>query len=351
MAVRLKSNGVFVGSDLRVKQNSAWASVKSGFEKRSGVWVPVYTSEVVAVLTSGINAVIKSAFDPAVWASGVAKRIIIPASVVIGSSSLDWALMITGQAEAQAASFGGSLTIDVYGIVSGRGGLASATGGNAIWVNHSGKDGQQVILNVHPGAIVRGGGGGGGSGGRGGAGQTSSSSTEGPKHESAPLPNTYWTNNTMNNTATIFWGGATIASGLAFALTTYTTGNVTYTRGTAWQSGVFTYYQISKRTTTTTNTTGGAGGAGGRGQGYDVPTALGGSTGATGGTSAGRGGTGGTGGTWGNTGNTGATGAAGNAGSGSSGSSGGLAGAYLRGSTKTTINNLGGTSLGRLLAA
>lgn len=324
--------------------------------------VQIWAHEVVVVLgSSGAAAYAADLFEaakPGVWASSTPKRLVVPAGVERGSAGT-WVLAIVNGA--QAASYGGTLTIEVAGTLSGKGGSAnSGVGGDVIWANVLGKDGQKTTINILSTGILRAGGGGGGLGGQGGGGsyQTPYTYTEGPTYTENQ---TVWADGDTYSSAPtrIVWGGSTIYDSGSRVSSPYSYGGWSYYRGTmqgqatvyyyyngsSWPANVYAVYRQQTRYNTY-YTTGGSGGSGGRGQGYDGANAAG-SNGAAGGTNAGTGGKGGTGAGWGATGGTGNTGAAGNNGSGSAGAVGGLAGFYLKGSANAVLNNLG-TMLGRL---
>lgn len=327
------------------------ASLKRGTSQIGFVFqgtVQIWAHEVVIVLGNASAILLKSYFDydPAIWASTTPKRIVVPPGVEIGSVSASYAIAIMPTAEGQAASWGGTLTLENRGTISGRGGAAnSGVGGNAIYANLPGKDGQQLIINNH--GTIRAGGGGGGRGGNGGGGYYQTPYT-------VYQPSSGWYTADYNNyvyvksNTSIRWAGTWIV-----------VNGPNMGAGAPYTSGIYTYYMGERLGTTgwydvrrtytaynTNYTSGGSGGNGGRGQGYDGANAAG-ANGAAGGTNAGTGGKGGTGGGWGNAGSTGNTGASGNNGGGSAGAVGGLAGYYLTGQANAVLNNFGSV-LGRL---
>lgn len=300
------------------------------------------SNEVVVTLASRSDyPTIQNLFDAAVWSSATPKRVVIPAGVEIGAPA------ISNHAIATGAGWGGSLTIENRGTISGRGGAAnSGVGGDAIYVNGMGASGQQVIINNH--GTSRAGGGGGGRGGNGGAGNYQSPYTfrEPTSGNMGSHPTYGWVHGWYGGGSTeVLWQGRIVLDYGPVEFSSYTTGGWTYRRGThtgypnQWSYGI---YREQTRYNTI-GTTGGAGGNGGRGQGYDAANA-GGSTGAAGsGAGAGTGGTGATGGGYGATGGTGNTGAAGNVSSGLAGAAGGLSGRYISyaANCSAIINNYG----------
>jgi hypothetical protein len=316
------------------------ASLKRGTSQIAFVFqgtTQIWAHEIVVVLgASGAQTYLADLFDPSVWASSTPKRVVVPEGVERGSSG-SWVFAVANGA--QAASFGGPLTLENRGTLSGRGGSAnSGVGGDVISVNVPGKDGQKLTISNH--GTIRAGGGGGGLGGNGGGGyyQTPYTYQEGPYFE--------------NNNPGYAWhdyGSWARRWGYDYTYPSpappYSTGGWTYHLGAHNGGGHYAIYRTQTRYNTY-YTSGGAGGNGGRGQGYDGANA-GGSAGAAGGTNAGAGGTGGSGGGWGATGGTGSSGASGNNGGGAAGAVGGLAGFYLTGSGNATLNNFG-TVLGRL---
>lgn len=315
-------------------------------------------------------------FAAADWNGDVKKRLVIKSGTDFGATNRGHALATARTAGGTAESFGGELTLEIESgaFLSGRGGAANGgVGGNALFANLPGKNGQKLIV-INNGTI-RAGGGGGGAGGKGGTGGggsvTTSGTTRQPTSGFTNNTTTYWTTGMVPGqpgqpplyTRNVVWGGATIASGgnpdqsLSTRDFTHTDG-WTYTRQntTAGKQGV----ARSKASSTTTNTNGGAGGNGGnggRGTGFGQALAGGsaGAAGANGGTNAGKGGTGGTGGAgggWGasgSAGNPGAKGANGNrtnGANGAGGSTGGLAGFYCT-NNANVVWQVTGTRQGR----
>jgi hypothetical protein len=288
----------------------------------------------IAASASGTSFTMESLFTPTQWTSATAKKVTVPAGVHLGSSNSSAAITIG------TTAWGGDLTLEVAGTISGSGGAAGTAGaggvgGNAVDANRLGATSQKLIVNILSGGIIRGGGGGGGKGGAGGSG--SYTTTEGPYYsQSAPMYQYF--NYTPTSNIQINWNGGTAQSGNIYdgvGGSTYTTGGWTY--ATAVYQG---NYRYSVQRSQSTASSGGAGGSGARGQGYDGAAASG-SAGAAGGTNAGTGGTGGAGASYGATGTTGSTGAAGNVGAGVAGSSGGLAGYYVANAANAVITNAG----------
>lgn len=330
--------------DLFVKEAGVWVPVRRAFTLTGGVWKQFFQDEVVVTLSSSAtHIVLKTLFTSDEWANTLLnKRVVVPAGVTIGTASLSQVIMPTPTADGQAGSFGGDLTLEVSGTLSGLGGAAnSGVGGTVILGNLPGIDGRNMIVNLMPGGVIRAGGGGGGKGGKGGAGsyQSPYTFTEGPFYVNPPgyVAVAGWN---------YYWAGSLLNPGPG--------GPNPYDHSDGWryapvtlQSG--TAYSIKRSQTryNTIATVGGTAGNGGRGRGYDgAPTT--GAAAVAGGTNAGASGKSGDGGEWGLSGQMGATGAAGNAGVGLIGSAGGAAGYYLNGLANVTLNNLGGTLQGRV---
>jgi hypothetical protein len=245
------------------------------------------------------NLDLKTEIGDALYNSSHTKRVIIPSSVTLGSTS-------TGNAALKIPSgAGGRVLIDNYGSIQGAGGAAGGgDGGDAILAQSN-----CTIENKSSGTIYAGGGGG-GSGGSGGTGGQ---------------------------------GSYQVQTGSYFVCTTY------YYWGECYSG--YTAYNYS--TSYSNGGSGGGGGSGGRGRGYNqtLQSGSGGSAGTSGSNNSGPGGTGGTGGSggdWGQIGSTGTTGSTGANGNytnglgGSNGSGGGLAGYYINGlGTYATLVNSG----------
>jgi hypothetical protein len=299
------------------------------------------SSEIVVTLAAGGSAItLESLFSPSDWTGETAKRVILPAGVERGNSStLDAAVTIGPTA------WGGSLTFDVRGTISGKGGAAnSGVGGNAFQANRVGNANQKLQLLLS--GVLRGGGGGGGQGGTGGAGSATAAVREPETGEYFSTSPAYSVTETYNDIFKMWlwsynWNSTSIAGNAGLAPASVVYAGYTYYRGTNRGSG----YGIYRTITSAVATAGGVGGAGGQGEGYGQSRAPG-SNGVAGGTNAGMGGTGGAGGLFGASGSTGSTGSNGTAANGSAGAAGGLAGYGLLGSANVTLTNTG-SILGR----
>lgn len=320
------------------------------------------TGEVVAAMAGGNGAItLQSLFTSSVWTSDTPKVVNLASGQIRGTTTATDAVTVG------TTAWGGTLTFNVAGEIQGKAGAAnSGAGGNGFNANIKGSSSQKVIVKVT--GAVRGGGGGGGKGGAGGAGGAttkSSTSSDGPRY----TLNSYqwavvWYNGTFLASPTVMWNGTTYAgpttapSGGWGAITSFTSGGYTFTRGNVKSQGGTNqpgpwYYEVTRSGTTTTTVNGGAGGAGGaggRGQGYTLAVANGtaGDNGATvsGGAAGGKGGTGGKGGAWaaaGSTGGTGATGVKGtaNGAAGKAGVAGGAAGFGIVNAANMTLTNSG----------
>lgn len=244
------------------------------------------------------NLDLKTEIGETLYNSDYTKRVIIPSSVTVGSSTTtDAALKIPSGA-------GGRVIVDNYGSIQGAGGAAGGgIGGDAILAQSN-----CTIENKTTGSIYAGGGGGGTGGSGGTGGQGSYEVVTG----SYPV---------------CTWGGR-------YGCYAYGTA---YTYGTAYRNGG----------------TGGSGGSGGVGRGYNRSLTLGssGGSGVSGSDNSGPGGFGGIGGgggDWGQSGSNGETGGTGsngnytNGAAGSNGSGGGLSGYYINGlGTYATLVNSG----------
>lgn len=313
------------------------------------------SSEISVTMSAGSSSVLKSLFDPGDWASETTKRVIIPAGLEFGDASRSYSIATTMTADGQAGSFGGRLILEIEGIVSGRGGSANGgVGGNAIFANLPGKNGQKLeIINR---GTIRGGGGGGGKGGKGGNGTTSSTSREpssGSNYNASG--HVYWKTFDMGasyQASSAHWGSSEGEVGGGIGATSLVAGDYTYYRSTFVGSdplpggGTQSFYRIYRVKAVTVSTAGGAGGNGGVGQGYGTSAGAG-ANGSTGGANAGRGGKGGSGGGWGLQGSQGLTGSNGNASNGLAGSSGGAPGYAITNPENYTLTN-SGTVQGRL---
>jgi hypothetical protein len=326
------ATGSINGSPTQVGDFTATIAATDSFGASGSVTYSAHVSPgLYAVnLTTGTNLNIKNAFSSAEWTSSVAKRVVIPAGVVIGSANAATAALTSG------SDWAGTLTlqIDAGGEIQGAGGPGSSTaagqvGGDALLVQRS------DLIVVNNGAI-RAGGGGGGAGGAGADGQTPARQPAGagqynfaietnPKNGCNRLPtrtDVYW-----NSEAPVATAGANQASIVASDGWTYVCDNTTlYPRSLNGYPLLIIY-----RTGTPKPAKGGAGGAGGVGQGYNAGVGLG-QTGVAGEPYGGAGGAGGNGGVWGASGFGGATGVASGLGAGLAGYGGGASGYAMRGS-------------------
>lgn len=261
------------------------------------------------------NLTISTLFSSGDWSGPLKKRLIIPAGIVIGSTSPGSPALRTGTGR------GGGLEIVNKHQVLGAGGSAnSGVGGDAFIADQS--------VTISGSGIFYAGGGGGGRGGTGGNGTYINTVREDLAYST--ISRVY----TGAYDTYFFWNsGSAVHYEVTPYLYTWYDGSVyTYNAGVSQGGGNYAIYRTHP---VPTGTSGGAGGNGGRGYGYDGANAVG-SGGAAGGTNAGTGGTGGTGGNWGAAGSTGATGASGNNGAGSGGTAGGAAGCYWRGNANIT---------------
>lgn len=310
--------------------------------------------EIVAYVTSNVTGlVLKDYFLPAVWADdNIPKRVVINSGVTISGLNQQYALIPTDTAGGQAGSWAGSLILENRGTISGIGGTAnSGVGGNAIWMNFTGRTGQLLLINNY--GTIRSGGGGGGRGGDGGQGywtQLVQVNNSGELYTStgASTYKVFYNAHAQANNTQWWWGSSQvspfyIAPTGSGNIATLSSGGWIYYRGSnRYASGVNYYYGIGRYQEQLNYhyTSGGTGGVGGRGIGSDGANAVG-SAGAAGGTNAGAGATGGTGGGWGSQGNTGGTGVGGNYTGGLAGATGGAAGFYINGLNKVILNNTG----------
>lgn len=317
------------------------------------------SSEIVVTLTSRTAVCLQDLFSAADWASGTAKRVVIPAGVEIGATNYDWALVQAWDATGQAGSWGGTLTLENRGVISGLGGAAnSGRGGNAMRILFGGRNGQKLLVNNL--GTIRGGGGGGGRGGNGGQGGNGVWYNQYWQYDPGDGSWLFsgdgfeWRTYSSNTRNYLIWGG-----GVLFDQTNGVTSEIspgdgwTYEKGPQVSSNILRrQYHIRRRIwrsdpVYTSGGAGGAGGNGGVGQGYGQAATEGsaGSGGGSPGTNAGWGGTGGTGGRgggWGSAGGTGNGGGQGNAGNngaglwGPGGAGGGAAGYYATGAANIT---------------
>lgn len=317
------------------------------------------SSEIVVTLSSRTAVCLQDLFSAADWASETTKRVVIPAGVEIGATNYDWALVQAWDATGQTGSWGGSLTLENRGVISGLGGTAnSGRGGNALRILFGGRNGQKLLVNNL--GTIRGGGGGGGRGGNGGQGGNGVWYNQYWQYDPGDGSWLFsgdgfeWRTYSSDTRNYLVWGG-----GVLFDQTNGVTSEIspgdgwTYEKGPQVSSSILRrQYQIRRRIWRsdpiyTSGGAGGAGGNGGVGQGYGQAAggAGAGSNGAAGGTNAGAGGRGGNGGAGGGygaaggAGVTGSTGAAGNNGggvAGAGGAAGGAAGCYIDGASRVT---------------
>lgn len=311
------------------------------------------TYELIRNLPAGgVDTTLQSLYTAEEWASNTDKRVVLPAGTERGSSVVHQSAVHIG-----GTGWGGSLTFDVYGVISGAGGGAnSGEGGMALNTNRTGLSGQKATVRIFPGGVIRGGGGGGGRGGNGGGGYYTSTQDDHP--------------NNINHARFEYgmnWCGARWEGLLNFQVRPGTSGWNWRDAGgylvldNWWHDGnnqIFvgaspygpnrnnegtvtdaTHY-LWRRITHHHYTNGGAGGNGGRGQGYGQ-SAAGGSGGGAPGTNAGWGGTGGNGGGYGAWGATGNTGGGGNNGGGAGGSGGGAPGFSIANIGNANVLNSG----------
>lgn len=311
--------------DLIGKAAGVQASMSEYYGASSGVTVSLLNASSVNVQT---------AFG-ADWTADVAKKLVVPQGIVVGSMIIPTGL-------------GGTLEVENSGEIQGIGGSVNGgAGGHAITAASS-----FTLTNI---GAVRAGGGGGGAGGTGGGGQTSSTQTVREPASGANYAQNsnhyYYGRSGICGHPGARWNGVAVMSPLQDS-TSFTNGIYTYYRGVyretpsaylcaPFDGPAFSFHEIYRTSeqTVTTNTDGGAGGSGGQGQGYGQSSATG-NVGSAGGTNAGTGGTGGSGGNWGAIGSTGATGANGNRTNGLAGSAGGAAGkaVHMTSGSVTVIN-------------
>lgn len=304
---------------------SAYAEADEAYTWDSGEndWVKIFPNVIEATVANSVNVVAQNLFTTDDWSAPSTKKIIIPAGVTVGSSTISLAALRVG------TGAGGPVIFEIAGEVQGAGGaINGGAGGTAMHADAA----CEVVLT----GAIRGGGGGGGKGGNGGGGYYHSTQNEGPTYS----PPNYQVSGTYNQYKSFFWGGylgQTAGNPAALGH-----GGWTYYQGTtrAYNDGNASNYEIRRSRTLTHYTSGGAGGNGGQGQGYGQ-SATGGSAGAAGGTNAGAGGTGGSGVGWGSNAPNGGTGAGGNNGGGAGGGTGGAAGTGIHGISNVTLTNNG----------
>lgn len=367
----LPSSGIItaamINKELGRAENAAFslndAAVRALAAKPSGVisFSDFYgkSSEIVVTLSNRTAVCLQDLFSPSDWSADTAKRVVIPAGVEIGATNYDWALVQAWDATGQAGSWGGSLTLENRGVISGMGGAAnSGRGGNALRILFGGRNGQKLLVNNL--GTIRGGGGGGGRGGTGGQGGNGIWYNQYWQYD--PGDGSWlWTAGQFNWTTTlneanvnVTWGGVNVIPTVASRETAIQASDGwTYERGDRVSGNFLRYdYRVRRRIWRsdpiyTSGGAGGAGGNGGVGQGYGQNASAGsaGNGGGAPGTNAGWGGSGGTGGTgggWGAAGGTGNGGGQGNAGNngggvwGPGGAGGGSAGYYATGASNIT---------------
>lgn len=332
MALHVKNSGVWQSvSALFVKDDGTWKRAQRFFVKDAGVWYQVLQAEIPreATSTSSVPAATSYFSDAELDNPLLVKRLTIPAAVSITApAGTNYAMTIRHR------GWKGDLIIDNFGTMSGRGGtVALGVGGDVIFTNGVGDDGQKAIVNNY--GTMRSGGGPGGRGGQGGNGSYQSPYTyqEGPRAYNGNLWH-YPTAASWDN-VNLGWAGSSPIS----------SGGWLYYQGAQFSGSQYYIYRTQTRYTQV-NTTGGAPGAGGRGQGSDGANTVGAAGLGPSGSGAGYGGTGGTGGGWGLPGNTGGTGGTGNVSGGAAGLVGGLAGFVISTPDNVIFNNYG-TALGR----
>jgi len=338
MALHVNDAGVWKSaSALFVKDDGTWKRAQRFFVKDAGVWYQVLQAEIPreATSTSSVPAATSYFSDAELDNPLLVKRLTIPAAVSITApAGSNYAMSIRHR------GWKGDLIIDVFGTMSGRGGtVALGVGGDVIFANGVGDDGQKAIINNY--GLMRSGGGPGGRGGQGGNGnyQSPYQYQEGPTWSNA-YPGYFFIVPPSGSLGSQ-WAGVDLGPISSGAYV-----NGWYYYSGAWVSGISNQiYRVQTRYNTIA-TTGGAPGAGGRGQGSDGANTVGAAGLGPSGSGAGYGGTGGTGGGWGLPGNTGGTGGTGNVSGGAAGLVGGLAG-FVIGTPANAIFNNYGTALGR----
>lgn len=309
------------------------------------------SAELVVNLSSGGTTVdVETLFTPGQWASETPKRVVIPEGVERGST------VPSSAAVRVNTPWGGPLSIEVYGTVSGAGGAAGADGGNALAINSAGLSGQKAAVFVGSTGLIRAGGGGGGAGGAGGNGSYTGAVREPSTGSAYTASSTYFSvdvspsGGLFYSDGRAFWGGVQKAVRGVQAPVPVDVAEAgpdadgwLYTRDTLVAA---TYYRVYRSRSATLTSTGGAGGTGGVGQGYGQDRTYGTGGGLASGTNAGNGGSGGRGGPYGGSGGAGETGTNGSVTGGSPGLSGGLAGYAVNNAVNATITN-NGTILGR----
>ncbi|CAD0211253.1 hypothetical protein AGRHK599_LOCUS1280 [Rhizobium rhizogenes] len=336
--------------DIYRKINGVWQSSTELYSKlpADGALKNVFTSEIVINITSNRqDLILENLFTVAQWTSSARKRVVIASNVIVNGSSWDWAL--AAQNGGRAASWGGTLTLENYGSIQGRGGQPNGgRGGNAIFPD-DGQTWTKKLQLINAGTIL-GGGGGGGQGGTGGAGIWQQEFMEGPQYNRTSGSASYWVAEWTQNRTSAIWNNGIFVPPAANSGVTERDGTDgwRYYRHTMRDNGdgSASYYEVIRRRWENRNSSGGTGGNGGAGQGWQQGRTNG-VGGAGGGTNAGSGGTGGNGGGWGAAGAGGATGNSGNNGGGTAGGAGGAAGVAYRSAIVQVVSNTG-TISGRI---
>ncbi len=336
--------------DVYRKVNGAWQAGTELYSKlpTTGDLKNVFTSEIVKVIAVNTqNLILENLFTTAQWASSARKRVVINAGVVINGSGWDWAL--AAQNGGKAASWGGTLTLDNYGDIVGRGGQPNGgRGGDAIYTDPAQTWSKKMLVNNY--GAIRAGGGGGGVGGNGGGGRWSQEFMEGPQYNRTSGSASYWVAEWTQNRTSAIWNNGIFVPPAANSGVTERDGTDgwRYYRHTMRDNGdgSASYYEVIRRRWEDRFTSGGGGGAGGQGQGWQQG-AAGRTNGAAGDTNAGNGGYGGAGGGWGANGEAGGAGANGNNGNGTAGGAGGIAGIAYRNAIVQIVSN-SGTIQGRI---
>jgi hypothetical protein len=291
-------------------------------------------------LASSTNVTIKSLFTGAEWSSTTPKVVVVPAGVIIGSTSPSLPALQTG-----TGAFGGALSLQINngGEIQGKSG--ADVGGDAILVSLSG-------LSIMNNGAIRAAGGAGGKGGTGGAVLTAAPWEEKPITPSNGYkPNVgavktmvyytggvmyyYW--NSVDPIATRPQAGANANNGVEVNGFYYTD------QGYFAGDGTGAYGPIRRYQVNGASVGGGVGGAGGVGQGYLTSSSAG-AAGLAGTNGGGTGGAGGAGGGWGAQGASGSTGGTApvNQGQvGTAGVAGSLPGYAINGAAQATISGTG----------
>lgn len=346
-------------ADAYRKINGVWQPSTELYTKipSSGLVKQVFASEIVVRVTSNRqDLIMQNLFTTAQWQSSTKKRVIINSGVVLNGSGHEWAMAIQNGGQANP-TWGGTLTVDNYGEILGRGGLANGgRGGHAIYPDESVSWSKKAIVNNY--GNIRAGGGAGGRGGDGGGGYWVQANREGPRFNNNggdPARGNLWRKEVQNwgnkNTrTTVSWDnsvfmdhwdtGTTDRSAESLSGYYFERGN--YRVQSKGNESVVYWYEVFRTWYQNIYTSGGSGGNGGNGQGWQQGR-TGGSEGTGGGANAGWGNWGGAGGDWGQSGGDGNKGVDGNNGAGAWGQAGGLSGIAYR-TAIVTVNNYGAIS-------